>query len=149
MSGLRFQVVSEAFKKMPLAVESPEKSTPAYYGKYVFGKEQMLKYLSKDTLKKFMAVVKNGKPLDRSLADHIAAGMKQWATELGATHYTHWFQPLTEGTAEKHDSFIEYAGAPGEGVIEEFSGKLLAQQEPDASSFPSGGLGSVIARFHR
>ena len=140
MSGLRFQVVAEAFKKMPLAVESPEKSTPAYYGKYVFGKEQMLKYLSKDTLKKFMAVVKNGKPLDRSLADHIAAGMKQWATELGATHYTHWFQPLTEGTAEKHDSFIEYAGAPGEGVIEEFSGKLLAQQEPDASSFPSGGL---------
>jgi len=140
MSGLRFQVVAEAFKKMPLAVESPEKSTPAYYGKYVFGKEQMLKYLSKDTLKKFMAVVKNGKPLDRSLADHIAAGMKQWATELGATHYTHWFQPLTEGTAEKHDSFIEYAGVPGEGVIEEFSGKLLAQQEPDASSFPSGGL---------
>ena len=140
MSGLRFQVVSEAFKKMPLAVESPEKSTPAYYGKYVFGKEQMLKYLSKDTLKKFMAVVKNGNPLDRSLADHIAAGIKQWATELGATHYTHWFQPLTEGTAEKHDSFIEYAGAPGEGVIEEFSGKLLAQQEPDASSFPSGGL---------
>ncbi|MBQ5452710.1 MAG: glutamine synthetase III, partial [Bacteroidales bacterium] len=80
------------------------------------------------------------KPLDRSIADQVAAGMKQWAMELGATHYTHWFQPLTEGTAEKHDSFIEYAGAPGEGVIEEFSGKLLAQQEPDASSFPSGGL---------
>jgi glutamine synthetase len=140
MSGLRFQVVGEAFKKTPLAVEIPKEPTSEYFGKYVFGKQQMAKYLSKDTLKKFKAVLSEGKPLDRSLAEHIAAGMKQWATELGATHYTHWFQPLTEGTAEKHDSFIEYSGKPGEGVIEEFSGKLLAQQEPDASSFPSGGL---------
>ncbi len=140
MSGLRFQVVGEAFKKMPLHVETPQEPTSVYFGKYVFGKRQMSKYLSKETLKNFTEIVKSGKPLDRGLADHIAAGMKQWAMELGATHYTHWFQPLTDGTAEKHDSFVEYVGAPGEGVIEEFSGKLLAQQEPDASSFPSGGL---------
>ena len=140
MSGLRFQVVGEAFKKNACPVEAPEVPSSAYFGKYTFGKEQMAKYLSKDTIKKVNDVIKNGKPLDRSIAEHVAAGMKQWAMELGATHYTHWFQPLTEGTAEKHDSFIEYAGAPGEGVIEEFSGKLLAQQEPDASSFPNGGL---------
>ncbi|MCQ2251317.1 MAG: glutamine synthetase III [Bacteroidales bacterium] len=140
MSGLRFQVVGEAFKKNACPVEAPEGPSSAYFGKYTFGKEQMAKYLSKDTIKKVNDVIKNGKPLDRSIAEHVAAGMKQWAMELGATHYTHWFQPLTEGTAEKHDSFIEYAGAPGEGVIEEFSGKLLAQQEPDASSFPNGGL---------
>ncbi|MBQ9213243.1 MAG: glutamine synthetase III [Bacteroidales bacterium] len=140
MSGLRFQVVGEAFKKTPLHVETPQEPTSVYFGKYVFGKRQMSKYLSKETLKNFTEIVKSGKPLDRGLADHIAAGMKQWAMELGATHYTHWFQPLTDGTAEKHDSFVEYVGAPGEGVIEEFSGKLLAQQEPDASSFPSGGL---------
>ena len=140
MSGLRFQVVGAAFSKTPLAVEAPGEATSEYFGKYVFGKEQMLKYLSKDTLKKFNEITRTGKPLDRGLADHIAAGIKQWAIEHGATHYTHWFQPLTDGTAEKHDSFIEYDGAPGEGVIEEFSGKLLVQQEPDASSFPSGGL---------
>jgi len=140
MSGLRFQVVGEAFKKNACPVDAPKVPSSAYFGKYTFGKEQMAKYLSKDTIKKVNDVIKNGKPLDRSIAEHVAAGMKQWAMELGATHYTHWFQPLTEGTAEKHDSFIEYAGAPGEGVIEEFSGKLLAQQEPDASSFPNGGL---------
>ncbi|MBR4265918.1 MAG: glutamine synthetase III [Bacteroidales bacterium] len=140
MTGLRFQVVGEAFKKEPVAVDVPSEPTSAYFGKYVFGKEQMSQYLSKDTVKKINEITKSGKPLDRSIADQVAAGMKQWAIELGATHYTHWFQPLTEGTAEKHDSFIEYAGAPGEGVIEEFSGKLLAQQEPDASSFPNGGL---------
>ena len=140
MSGLRFQVVGEAFKKEARPVETPDEPTSGYFGKYVFGKEQMAKYLSKDTIKQIKQITKSGKPLDRSIADQVAAGMKQWAMELGATHYTHWFQPLTEGTAEKHDSFIEYNGAPGEGVIEEFSGKLLAQQEPDASSFPSGGL---------
>ena len=140
MSGLRFQVVGEAFKKEARPVDTPDEPTSGYFGKYVFGKEQMAKYLSKDTIKQINQITKSGKPLDRSIADQVAAGMKQWAMELGATHYTHWFQPLTEGTAEKHDSFIEYDGAPGEGVIEEFSGKLLAQQEPDASSFPSGGL---------
>ena len=140
MSNLRFQVVAEAFKKKPMSVEAPTGLTSEYFGKYVFGREQMAKYLSKETMRKIRDVIENGATLDREIANHVAAGMKMWAMEMGATHYTHWFQPLTEGTAEKHDSFIEYLGAPGEGVIEEFSGKLLAQQEPDASSFPSGGL---------
>ncbi|MBQ4032839.1 MAG: glutamine synthetase III, partial [Paludibacteraceae bacterium] len=144
MSTLRFQVVSEAFKKKALAVTAPGACTSEYFGKYVFGKEQMSKYPSKETLKVIQDVIDGGKALDREIANHVAAGMKMWAMEMGATHYTHWFQPLTEGTAEKHDSFIEYAGAPGEGIIEEFSGKLLAQQEPDASSFPSGGIRSTF-----
>ncbi|MDR2057593.1 MAG: glutamine synthetase III [Dysgonamonadaceae bacterium] len=140
MSNLRFKVLEEVFKKKAVAVSVPEQITSEYYGKYVFNKEQMAKYLSKETLETFIEVVDKGKTLDRGLANHVAAGMKMWAIERGATHYTHWFQPLTGGTAEKHDSFIEYSGAPGSSVIEEFSGKLLAQQEPDASSFPSGGI---------
>ena len=82
--------------------------------------------------------MENGARLDRSIADAVAAGMKQWAMEMGVTHYTHWFQPLTEGTAEKHDAFVEHDGKGG--MIEKFSGKLLVQQEPDASSFPNGGI---------
>ena len=140
MSNLRFDVVGEAFKKQALAVEAPGEFSSEYFGKYVFDRKQMTKYLSKETLKIISDVIDRGAVLDRNIANHVAAGMKMWAMEMGATHYTHWFQPLTEGTAEKHDSFIEYVGAPGEGVIEEFSGKLLAQQEPDASSFPSGGI---------
>jgi glutamine synthetase len=140
MSNLRFKAVEEAFKKKAVVVSAPDSLTSKYYGKHVFNKEQMTKYLSKETLKVLTNVIEKGETLDRELANHIAAGMKMWAVELGATHYTHWFQPLTEGTAEKHDSFIEYSGTPGSSVIEEFSGKLLAQQEPDASSFPSGGI---------
>ncbi|MDR2086434.1 MAG: glutamine synthetase III, partial [Dysgonamonadaceae bacterium] len=140
MSSLRFKAVEEAFKKKAAAVSAPEQITSEYYGKYVFNKEQMAKYLSKETLEELTGVIEKGKTLDRGLANHVAAGIKMWAIERGATHYTHWFQPLTEGTAEKHDSFIEYATVPGGPIIEEFSGKLLAQQEPDASSFPSGGI---------
>ncbi|MCQ2189708.1 MAG: glutamine synthetase III [Paludibacteraceae bacterium] len=144
MSNLRFKVVSEAFKKKALAVASPEGMTSEYYGKYVFNREKMIKYLSKETYKILTKAIDNGETLDRTIANGVAAGMKSWAMEMGATHYTHWFQPLTEGTAEKHDSFIEYAGMPGGPVIEEFSGKLLAQAEPDASSFPSGGIRSTF-----
>src|SRR5574344_515294 len=140
MNSLRFEVVSEAFKKKPLAVSAPSVSTSDYFGKCVFDRKQMSKYLSKETMKVICDVIDKGEVLDREIANHVAAGMKMWAMEMGATHYTHWFQPLTEGTAEKHDSFIEYVGAPGDGIIEEFSGKLLAQQEPDASSFPNGGI---------
>jgi glutamine synthetase len=140
MSSLRFKAVEEAFKKKATVVSAPEQITSDYYGKQVFNKEQMAKYLSKETLEVLTGVIEKGKTLDRELANHVAAGMKMWAIERGATHYTHWFQPLTEGTAEKHDSFIEYSGAPGSPIVEEFSGKLLAQQEPDASSFPSGGI---------
>ncbi|MDR2692118.1 MAG: glutamine synthetase III [Dysgonamonadaceae bacterium] len=140
MSKLRFKAVEEAYKKKAVAVSAPEQLTSDYYGKYVFNKDQMAKYLSKETLDALINVIEKGETLDRGLANHVAAGMKMWAMERGATHYTHWFQPLTEGTAEKHDSFIEYSGEPGSAIIEEFSGKLLAQQEPDASSFPSGGI---------
>lgn len=143
-SALRFKAVEEAFKKKALCVTAPAKFTSDYYGKYVFNKATMVKYLSKDTVKALNNATDKGATLDRSIADDVAAGMKMWAMELGATHYTHWFQPLTDGTAEKHDSFIDYAGAPGESIIEEFSGKLLAQQEPDASSFPSGGIRSTF-----
>lgn len=140
MSKLRFKAVEEAYQKKAVIVLAPEQLTSDYYGKYVFNKDQMTKYLSKGTLDALINVIEKGETLDRGLANHVAAGMKMWAMERGATHYTHWFQPLTEGTAEKHDSFIEYSCEPGSTIIEEFSGKLLAQQEPDASSFPSGGI---------
>ena len=144
MSSLRFKAVEEAFKKKAICVESPGKLTSEYYGKYVFSRKAMSKYLAKDTMEAIQNAVDNGVALHRDIADHVAAGMKRWAMEMGATHYTHWFQPLTDGTAEKHDSFIEYEGAPGGSVVEDFSGKLLAQQEPDASSFPSGGIRSTF-----
>jgi len=144
MSSLRFKAVEEAFRKKAICVEAPGKLTSEYYGKYVFSRKAMSKYLAKDTMEAIQNAVDNGVALDRDIADHVAAGMKRWAMEMGATHYTHWFQPLTDGTAEKHDSFIEYEGAPGGNVIEDFSGKLLAQQEPDASSFPSGGIRSTF-----
>lgn len=140
MNHLRFQVVSETFKKKAVAVDVPKKHTSEYYGMLVFGRKQMAKYLSQETFKAFCDVLDNGAPFDREMANNVASGMKNWAMDMGATHYTHWFQPLTEGTAEKHDSFIEYAGKPGGDVIEEFSGKLLAQQEADGSSFPNGGI---------
>lgn len=140
MSNLRFQVVSEAFKKKPLAVEPQDVVTSTYYGKNVFGRKQMAQYLSKQVMQQICASIDNGEPLGREIADDVADGMKKWAMDMGATHYTHWFQPLTEGTAEKHDSFIEYAGVPGGEIIEKFSGKILIQQEPDASSFPNGGI---------
>ena len=139
---LRFQVVGEAFKKKPLDVKAPAERPCEYFGKHVFNREKMYKYLPKDIYEKMKDVMDNGAQLDRTVADAVAAGMMQWAKENGVTHYTHWFQPLTEGTAEKHDSFIEHDGKGG--MIEEFSGKLLVQQEPDASSFPSGGIRSTF-----
>ena len=104
----------------------------------------MYKYLPSDVYEKLIDVIDNGTRLDRSIADSVAAGMKLWAEENGGTHYTHWFQPLTEGTAEKHDAFVEHDGKGG--MIEEFSGKLLVQQEPDASSFPNGGIATPSRR---
>ena len=142
MEALRFQVVGEAFKKKPLDVKTPSERPAKYFGKKVFNREKMYKYLPKDVYEKMIDVMDNGARLDREIADAVAEGMKQWATENGVTHYTHWFQPLTEGTAEKHDSFIEHDGKGG--MVEEFTGKLLVQQEPDASSFPSGGIRSTF-----
>ena len=138
MANLRFQVVEEAFKKRPVEVIAPVERPSEYFGKYVFNRAKMYKYLPADVYTKLIDVMDNGATLDRSIADAVAAGMKQWAEENGVTHYTHWFQPLTGGTAEKHDAFIEHDGKGG--MIEEFSGKLLVQQEPDASSFPNGGI---------
>ncbi len=142
MEALRFQVVGEAFKKKPLDVKAPSEKPSEYFGLKVFNRQKMYKYLPKSVYDKMIDVIENGTRLDRAVADAVAAGMMQWAQENGVTHYTHWFQPLTEGTAEKHDSFIEHDGKGG--MIEEFSGKLLVQQEPDASSFPSGGIRSTF-----
>jgi glutamine synthetase len=140
MSTLRFKAVEEALKRVPVDVVTPGKMPSEYFGKYVFNRTQMSKYLSKETMEIVLEAIDSGTTLNRGIADHVAAGMKMWAVEMGATHYTHWFQPLTEGTAEKHDSFIDYADDQRNNIIERFSGKLLAQQEPDASSFPSGGI---------
>ena len=138
MSKLRFRVVETAFKKKAATVETPAQRPGEYFAKYVFNREKMFKYLPSNVYAKLTDAMDNGAPLDRSIADEVAAGMKRWATELGVTHYTNWFQPLTEGTAEKHDAFVEHDGKGG--MMEEFSGKLLVQQEPDASSFPNGGI---------
>ena len=138
MANLRFEVVAEAFKKKPMDVAAPAERPSEYFGKNVFNRAKMYKYLPRDVYEKLIDVIDNGADLDRSIADAVAKGMKQWADDNGVTHDTHWFQPLTEGTAEKHDAFIEHDGKGG--MIEEFSGKLLVQQEPDASSFPSGGI---------
>ena len=138
MDNLRFDVVKEAFRKRPVKLEVTNERPSEQFGKYVFSRDKMYKYLPVDIFNKMMDVMENGERLDRSIADGVANGMKKWAKDHGVTHYTHWFQPLTEGTAEKHDSFIESDGKGG--MIEEFSGKLLVQQEPDASSFPSGGI---------
>ena len=113
MSTLRFRVVETAFKKKPVEVPTPTEHPSEYFGKYVFNQAKMQQYLSPDVYEQLMNVICNGAPLDRSIADRIAEGMKTWAVEMGATHYTHWFAPLTEGTAEKHDSFIEPDGKGG------------------------------------
>ena len=138
MSKLRFKVVEEAFHKKPVDVPSPNVRPSDYFAKYVFNREKMFKYLSSTVYNKLVDVIDNGAALDRSIAADVANGMKKWAIEMGVTHYTHWFQPLTEGTAEKHDAFVEHDGKGG--MIEEFSGKLLVQQESDGSSFPNGGI---------
>ena len=138
MSKLRFRVVEKAFQTKPLEVTAPSERPSEYFAKYVFNREKMFKYLPTPVYSKLVDAMDNGVALDRDIADKVAEGMKRWARELGATHYTHWFQPLTEGTAEKHDAFVEHDGKGG--MMEEFSGKLLVQQEPDASSFPNGGI---------
>ena len=138
MANLRFDAVESASKKRPQEVISPLERPSEIFGKKVFNRQKMYKYLPANVYEQLIDVIDNGHRLDRTIADAVAKGMKQWADENGVTHYTHWFQPLTEGTAEKHDAFIEHDGKGG--MIEDFSGKLLMQQEPDASSFPSGGI---------
>ena len=134
----RFNLVRESFMKKACPVEMPEGLPSEYFGELVFDRKKMQKYLDVKTFYALLECIEGGKPLDRKTADGVARGMKEWALEHHVTHVTHWFQPLTEGTAEKHDSLIDYDGKGG--VIERFDGSMLAQQEPDASSFPSGGL---------
>ncbi len=138
MSDLRFKSVEEASARKPVKVNIPAERVEKYYGEMVFNRQKMFEYLPKDTYTALVDAIDNKKPLSRKLADSVADGMKRWAIDCGARHYTHWFHPLTDGTAEKHDAFIDHDGKGG--VVEEFSGKLLVQQEPDASSFPNGGI---------
>ena len=132
MSTLRFKAVEEASKRFPVDVEIPKQQPSEYYGRYVFNRRQMAKYLSKETIKVVVDAIDEGKTLPREIAEHVAAGMKMWAMEMGASHYTHWFHPLTDGTAEKHDSFIDYVDAPGGDIIEKFSGKLPPEETSKA-----------------
>ncbi len=138
MAIIRFQAIQEVYNRKPVITKSPERKTSDYFGIHVFDMEKMQKYLSKETYDGVNECIEKGHNIDRKLADKVAVGMKAWALEMGATHYAHWFHPLTDGTAEKHDAFIEHGEFKG--VVENFSGKHLAQQEPDASSFPSGGI---------
>jgi glutamine synthetase len=134
--------VDDAFKKRPIEVTVPKERPSEYFAKYVFDRKKMFKYLPAKVYAKMCDVIDNGAHFDLAIADAVADGMKRWAMELGVTHYTHWFQPLTEGTAEKHDGFVEHDWKGG--MVEEFEGKLLVQQEPDASSFPNGGIRSTF-----
>ena len=141
-STLRFHVVGEAFEKRPVEVSVSTERPSEYFAKYVFTRQKMAQYLPAEVYEKMCEVIDNGITLDLATANAVAEGMKRWAMELGVTHCTHWFQPLTEGTAEKHDGFVEHNGKGG--MVEEFTGKELVQQEPDASSFPSGGIRSTF-----
>jgi len=138
MSDLRFKSVMEASSRKAVKVDIPHARPQEYYGCHVFNRCKMFEYLSKDTYNALIDAIDNKRPISLELADSVAEGMKRWAIDHGARHYTHWFHPLTDGTAEKHDAFIDHDGKGG--VVENFSGKLLVQQEPDASSFPNGGI---------
>jgi len=138
MSKMRFFALRELANRKPLDIQAPSNNLSDYYASHVFDDAKMQRYLPSDAYQAVQDAIEKGIPISREMADMIADGMKSWAKTLNATHYTHWFQPLTDGTAEKHDSFIDL-NKKGD-VMEHFSGKLLVQQEPDASSFPNGGL---------
>ena len=138
MAELRFSALREVFNRDPVEVKVPSKIVSEYFAENVFDLPKMEHYLSKEAYKIVKQAINEGKSLSRQEADMVATGLKAWAIEKGATHYTHWFHPLTEGTAEKHDGFIEYGD--NQKIVEKFSGEVLVQSEPDASSFPSGGI---------
>ena len=138
MSTLRFSALESACNHRPMEVVGRNERPTVFFAKNVFTRERMKEYIADTILNQLFDAIDNDKPLSRDIANAVAMGMKKWATELGATHFTHWFQPLTGGTAEKHDAFVEKT--PDGRVLEEFSGSVLYQQEPDASSFPSGGI---------
>ncbi|MBN1132742.1 MAG: glutamine synthetase III [Bacteroidales bacterium] len=138
MAVIRFRALEQVFSRKPMHITPPSDKISDYFAVNVFDRAKMQKYLSKDAFEHVMEAIDRGTPIDRKMADIVATGMKAWAMERGVTHYTHWFQPLTGGTAEKHDAFI--CQDRNGGVVEIFSGEALVQQEPDASSFPSGGI---------
>jgi glutamine synthetase len=138
MAELRFSALREVFSRGPVEVIRPSKVVSDYFGENVFDLPKMEQYLSKEGYKAVKKAINEGKSLTRQEADMVATGLKAWAITKGASHYTHWFHPLTDGTAEKHDAFIEYSDTKH--VVEKFSGDVLVQSEPDASSFPSGGI---------
>ncbi|OBX22036.1 MULTISPECIES: glutamine synthetase III family protein [Bizionia] len=137
MSTLRFYAIKETLSRKPIKIEENERRS-AIFGANVFNEDTMRQYLTKEAFVSVMDATQNGSKIDRHVADHISTGMKEWAISKGATHYTHWFQPLTGTTAEKHDAFFEPIGNGR--AIEKFGGGQLVQQEPDASSFPNGGI---------
>ncbi|MCD6202648.1 MAG: glutamine synthetase III [Bacteroidales bacterium] len=137
MAQFRTIAFQEVLKRQPVKVSAPSNEVTEYFGSRVFDLVKMQKYLSKEAYKSVRQAIRESTHIDRKMADQVAAGMKDWAIDNGATHYTHWFHPLTDGTAEKHDGFIDFGDY---GVVQNFSGELLVQQEPDASSFPSGGI---------
>ncbi|GAL79461.1 glutamine synthetase type III GlnN [Algibacter lectus] len=137
MSTLRFHAVKESLAYKPVYIEEKERRSDLF-GKNVFNENTMRQYLTKDAFNGVMNAISHGKKIDRSIADQVSSSMKDWALSKGVTHYTHWFQPLTGATAEKHDAFFETIG--GGMAIEKFGGDQLVQQEPDASSFPNGGI---------
>ena len=136
MSTLRFHAIKETFNRPVIDVQEPQRRSDIF-GSNVFNNAAMRQFLTKDSFKSVQDAVVNGSKINRAIADHISTGMKEWAIAKGATHYTHWFQPLTGTTAEKHDAFFE---TTEDGAIEKFGGGQLVQQEPDASSFPNGGI---------
>ena len=137
MSTLRFHAIKESQKHKPVHIEENERRSKIF-GSNVFNEDTMRQFLTKDAFNSVMDANQKGTKIDRIVADHISSGMKEWALSKGVTHYTHWFQPLTGATAEKHDAFFETIG---DGLaIEKFGGNQLVQQEPDASSFPNGGI---------
>ncbi|WP_299226607.1 glutamine synthetase III [uncultured Psychroserpens sp.] len=137
MSTLRFHALKEAYNHKPITVEENQRRSEIF-GANVFNESTMRQYLTKEAFESVMDAIKNGSKIDRTVADHVSTGMKEWAISKGATHYTHWFQPLTGATAEKHDAFFEPIDSGR--AIEKFGGGQLVQQEPDASSFPNGGI---------
>lgn len=137
MNNIRFEALKTAFEHKPTAVEMPEGKVKDYFAQDVFTREKMKEYIAQEVLDQLFDDVDNGRTIHRDIANVVAIGIRKWAMDHGATHFTHWFQPLTGGTAEKHDAFFTLKNGA---LMEEFSGDSLYQQEPDASSFPSGGI---------
>ncbi len=138
MAVHRFKALEEVLNRIPVNIDLPSETVSDYYGTNVFGQDSMREYLSEEAYSSVMAAIETGSRIERKMADQVAAAMKAWSKTKGVSHYTHWFQPLTGATAEKHDAF--FTPIEGGKAIEKFGGDQLVQQEPDASSFPSGGI---------